>query len=83
MVAKKYNKMKGEQLILEETGGVWPEGWESFSEILCSKETFLDGLNGKNSEIEWYYTENGIAFSYSVPFALGNHKEVELQIEHK
>lgn len=80
-----YNEFvkQGEKEILDKTGGIWPEGWESFSETLCSKETFFDGLKGKNSEIEWYYTENGIAFSYSVPFALGNHREVELQIEHK
>lgn len=80
-----YNEFvkQGEKEILDKTGGIWPEGWDSFSEMLCSKETFFDGLNGKNSEIEWYYTENGIGFSYSVPFALGNHREVELQIEHK
>lgn len=75
-----YNEFvkQGEKEILEETGGIWPEGWDSFSKTLCSKETFFDGLNGKNSEIEWYYTENGIGFSYSVPFALGNHREVEI-----
>lgn len=76
-----YNEFvkQGEKEILDKTGGIWPEGWDSFSEMLCSKETFFDGLNGKNSEIEWYYTENGIGFSYSVPFALGNHREVELR----
>lgn len=71
--------MQGEKQILEETDNVWPNGWDGFSKTLCSKETFFEGLNNKNSNIEWYYTENGIVFSYSVPFALGDHKEVELE----
>ena len=76
-----YNEFvkQGEKQILEETDGVWPNGWGSFSKTLCSKETFFEGLNNKNSNIDWYYTENGIVFSYSVPFALGDHKEVELE----
>lgn len=75
-----YNKFaqQGEKQFLEECGGKWPEGLSNFSEDLCSKEDFYDGL--KNDSINWYYTENGIGFSYLVPYALGNHKEVEIII---
>ena len=79
-----YNEFakQGEKQILEETGGDWPKEWGSFSEMFCSKEKFFDGLNNKTTEIEWYYTDDGIGFSYSVIHALGDHKEVELKIKH-
>lgn len=72
--------LEGEKRILEECGGKWPEGWKSFSETLCSKETFVKSLKNDNeySEVEWYYTEDGMGFSYSVAYSLGGHKEVEL-----
>ena len=79
-----YNEFakQGEKQILEETGGDWPKEWGSFSEMFCSKEKFFDWLNNKTTEIEWYYTDDGIGFSYSVIHALGDHKEVELKIKH-
>lgn len=79
-----YNEFakQGEKQILEETGADWPKEWGSFSEMFCSKEKFFDGLNNKTTEIEWYYTDDGIGFSYSVIHALGDHKEVELKIKH-
>lgn len=62
--------------ILEQTDGQWPAGWGTFSETLCSKERFLEEV--ASGEICFYYTEDRIGFSYEVPFALGNHMEVEL-----
>ncbi len=77
-----YNEFAqlGEKQVLEECGGKWPEDWGTFSEELCSKENFFEALKNENSNssVNWYYTENGIGFSYSVVHALGGHKEVEI-----
>ncbi len=70
---------QGKQNILDECGGVWPEEFDSFEETLCSKETFFDGLKGNTNSINWYYTQEGIGFSYEVVHALGDHKEVEIK----
>ncbi|MBE6713615.1 MAG: hypothetical protein E7580_08950 [Ruminococcaceae bacterium] len=69
--------MAGEAAIIEEAGGKWPETFESFSKTLCSRESFLKNLSNNAAEdpIYWYCTEEGVVFSYSVPFALGGHKE--------
>lgn len=63
--------------LLEQMNGQWPTGWGSFSETLCSKEDFLSGM-ATGDEFCFYYTAQGIGISYPVPFALGNHIEVEL-----
>ena len=71
----------GEQNILEECGGDWPENFGEFSEVFCSQENFIEGLQENcplSSRVYYYYTEDGIGFSYSVVHALGGHKEVEL-----
>lgn len=70
---------QGKQNIIDETGGVWPEEFDSFEETLCSKEAFFDGLKGNTNSINWYYTNEGIGFSYEVIHALGDHKEVEIE----
>lgn len=79
---KLYNifSQQAEKNILEQTDGVWPEGWDSFSQELCSKEKFLNGLIAVD-EIYWYHIKNGIGISYPVPYALGDHKEVEIPDE--
>ena len=46
----------------------------SFSENLCSREEFLEGL--REGSVQWFYTEEGICFSYPVGHALGDHREV-------
>ena len=70
---------QGKQNIIDENDGVWPEEFDSFEETLCSKETFFDGLKGNTSSINWYYTNEGIGFSYEVIHAIGDHKEVEIE----
>ena len=70
---------QGKQNIIDENDGVWPEEFDSFEETLCSKETFFDGLKVNTNSINWYYTNEGIGFSYEVIHALGDHKEVEIK----
>lgn len=78
-----YNEFasQAEKQILEENEGKWPENLGAFSETLCPKECFFEGLKSEEYDflINWYYTETSIGFSYSVPFALGNYKVVELR----
>lgn len=50
---------------------------EELFDSLCSYEAFIDGLNTEK-EFFVYYTKDHIGISYPVPFALGDHKEVEI-----
>ncbi len=61
--------------IRAQAGGQLPEDF--ISEMICSKDSFLDGL-ATEDEFCYYYTENKVGFSYPVSFALGGHIEVEL-----
>lgn len=76
-----YQKFKaqGKQNIMDENDGVWPEEFDSFEETLCSKEKFFDGLKCNSNSINWYYTKDGIGFSYEVIHALGDYMEVEIE----
>lgn len=71
---------QAEKNILEQCDGQWPSGWKSFSEQLCPKDKFLEGIE-KEETFYWYHTQNGVGFSYPVVFALGDHMEVELPYE--
>lgn len=59
------------------------ESWDpekiSFS-ALCPQEKFLTTLqeNTSHGEVCFYETEDFVGFSFSVPFVMGNHWEVEL-----
>lgn len=64
-----------EKEILKLCDGKWPDGWGSFSETLCSKENFLQGMKTE-TEFAYYYTNEGIGISYPIGHALGDHKEV-------
>ena len=70
----------GEEAIKEENDGAWPEIFESFSETFCSREDFLKGL--REGSIQWFYTEEGVCFSYPISHALGDHKEAVVPYSH-
>lgn len=74
---------QGEKNWIEEVGGIWPEGWGSFSETLCSQDKFYNGLKTSDEypSVFHYYTNKGVGFSYCVAHALGDHKEVELSYD--
>lgn len=63
--------------ITEKAGGAWPENWGSFSETICDKDAFLDGLSSSN-DFHVFYTDEGIGISYPVPHIMGDHLEVVL-----
>lgn len=63
--------------ITEKAGGTWPEDWGSFSEAICDKDAFLDGLSS-SKDFHVFYTDEGIGISYPVPHAMGDHLEVIL-----
>lgn len=63
--------------ITEKAGGTWPENWGSFSEAICDKDAFLDGLSS-SKDFHVFYTNEGIGISYPVPHAMGDHLEVIL-----
>lgn len=71
---------QAQKSILEQNDGLWPKGWGNFSEELCSKDKFLNGIVAED-EIYWYHIKNGIGISYPVPYALGDHMEVEIPYE--
>lgn len=54
---------------------VWPERWDSFSEMFCSREKFLNGMTDTN-EFHFYFTEQGVGISYPVAHFAGDHIEV-------
>ena len=64
-----------EKALLESFDGEWPDGWDSFSEMLCSKDSFLQGMKTEK-EFAYYYTNEGVGISYPINHALGDHKEV-------
>jgi len=57
-----------------------PESWGTFSETICSKERFINGMT-IGDEFSYYYTKNGVVISYPVVHALGDHKEVEISYD--
>jgi len=63
--------------VAKRAGGEWPESLSNFSEKICSKEKFLDGIVSSD---EWYvfFTAEGVGISYPVAHALGDHWEVIL-----
>lgn len=63
--------------ITEKAGGTWPENWGSFSEAICDKDAFLDGLSS-SKDFHVFYTDEGIGISYPVPHVMGDHLEVVL-----
>lgn len=73
---------EGEKAIREENGGAWPQGLGSFSEVFCSKDSFVKGLASDcpaHERVYYYYTEHEtIGFSFSTEHALGGHREVTL-----
>lgn len=72
---------EGEKTIREENGGAWPQSLDSFSEVFCSKERFFNGLKENcpiDQRIYFYYAGDNIGFSFSTPYVLGGHKEIEL-----
>lgn len=66
-----------EKDIIEKAGGTWPENWGTFSEDICDKECFLDGL-ATERDFHVYYTKEGVGISYPVPYVMGDHMEVLL-----
>ena len=73
--------LEGEKTIKEKNGGEWPQGLGGFSEVFCSKEAFLRGMEKESpidQRIYFYYTEEKTGFSFSTVHALGGHIEVEL-----
>lgn len=72
---------EGEKTIKKENGDIWPQTLGTFSEVFCSKEDFFNGLKMGcpiDQRVYFYYTEENIGFSFSVPYVLGGHKEIEL-----
>lgn len=63
--------------IKAENDGIWPHGWGAFSEELCSENAFIEGMK-EESGFCYYINEAGVVISYPVPYALGDHKEVEI-----
>ena len=64
----------------------WGDSWKEIDPewAFCSREDFESTLEG-GSDINAYFTEDGIGFCFSVPSALGSHVEIELKeelIEH-
>ena len=53
---------------------VWPENWDSFSEMFCSKESFLNAITSANAS-HFYFTEQGVGISYPVAHVMGDHLE--------
>lgn len=71
---------EGEKLLSDEFGGNLTEPFSAVSGI-CSAEQFELALREDCPEyrrIYYYETSQSVGFSYSVVFALGGHKEVEL-----
>ena len=56
---------------------VWPEGWGTFSDMFCSKETFLNIMTSTNV-FYFYFTKEGVGISYPVAHSMGDHIEVVL-----
>lgn len=53
---------------------VWPENWDTFSEMFCRKESFLNAITSAN-ESHFYFTEQGVGISYPVAHVMGDHLE--------
>ncbi len=68
---------QAEKDITEGAGGTWPEGWGTFSDAICSKAAFLNGLSS-GDDFHVFYTAEGVGISYPVPYAMGDHLEVML-----
>ena len=68
---------KAENVLLQELGGQWPDGWRGFAEEICSEEQFMKGLQSE-SDYAWFLTETGVVISYPVPHVLGDQRQVEL-----
>lgn len=66
-----------ERDITENAGGTWPEGWGTFSDTICDKDSFLNGMR-TSLDFSVFFTEEGVGISYPVPYALGDHMEVIL-----
>lgn len=64
-----------ERDITENAGGTWPEGWGTFSDTICDKDSFLNGMR-TSLGFSVFFTEEGVGISYPVPYALGDHMEV-------
>ena len=59
-----------------------PQRWQMFLDEYCGKEVFLSALRLGNGtqEIYYYFTEDAIGFSFSVPYAMGGNRIVELEL---
>lgn len=55
----------------------WPENWKSFSEAICSKERFLNGV-AQGNEFYVFFTEEGVGVSYPIFHVMGDHMEIVL-----
>lgn len=66
-----------ERDITENAGGTWPEGWGTFSDTICDKDSFLNGMR-TSLDFSVFFAEEGVGISYPVPYALGDHMEVIL-----
>lgn len=66
--------------ITNECDGVWPENWGTFSETICSKNHFIEGMI-KEVDFYYYYAETGIVISYPVVHAMGDQKEGEISYD--
>lgn len=63
--------------ITNRSGGEYPEEFNNFSQTLCSFEKF----SGEYATMWYYYTDEAVGMSYSVPHVLGDHFETEISYE--
>lgn len=52
----------------------WQANWDSFSEMYCSREKFLNGMTSMIG-FHFYFTEQGVGISYPVAHVMGDHME--------